>query len=267
MVLGWGGTRTVSEIDAVAVRDCASVIVACSVLGPSLVPTATAVENVNTLSPPTASPFVPSSKKGCAAEPPIAVRSARTAMPVLGGPLPGVTVTMRRVVSPGSSVFGLAAPTPDGLVVTTPLAVSEKSSTARPSSAPEALKSVQRIQNVAPGAMLIGMLAVSEAWFVLPSSSPTVPVVIGLEKSSASTSIQVAPAELSPVALTLYWKAIRSGPRLAVPRRHCSPVYAITSSVMVPPVLFTKLAPKIGTRPPLCSPPRARSGLPVAPKL
>ena len=254
-------------IDAVPLRDWASVMVAVSVFGPSLVPGATVARNVNTLSPPTASPLVPSSKKDWAAVPPMEVRSARTARPVLGGPLPGVTVTVRRVVSPGSSAFGLAAPTPEGLVVTSPLAVRAKSSTARPSSAPEALKSVQRIQKVAPGAMFTGMVAVSNVWFALPSSAPTTPVVIGLEKSSASTSIQVAPDEPSPVALTLYWKSSRSGPRLAVPRRHCSPLYAITSSVIVDPVSFRKLAPRVGTRLPLCSPPRARSALPVAPKL
>ena len=68
------------------------------------------------LSPPIASPFEPSSKKVCVAEPPIVLRSPTTARPVLGGNVPGVTVTVRRVDDPEVTEFGLAAPTPDGLV-------------------------------------------------------------------------------------------------------------------------------------------------------
>ena len=45
--------------------------------------------------------------------------------------------------------------------------------------------------------------------------------VMGELKSSASTSVQLPVA--SEVALRLYWKSRRSA-RLAVPRRHCSPV-------------------------------------------
>lgn len=52
------------------------------------------------------------------------VRSAVTAIPVLSGPVPGVTATVSSVDSPASSDAGLAAPTPDGLVVTA-LTVSE----------------------------------------------------------------------------------------------------------------------------------------------
>src|SRR5689334_20108310 len=43
-------------------------------------------------------------------------RSAVTTMPVLVGFVPGVTVTLRVDASPVKTVFGVAVPTPDGLV-------------------------------------------------------------------------------------------------------------------------------------------------------
>ena len=43
-------------------------------------------------------------------------RSAVTANPVLAGFVPGVTVTVSVDESPGSTEFGVAAPTPDGLL-------------------------------------------------------------------------------------------------------------------------------------------------------
>jgi hypothetical protein len=61
-----------------------------------------------------------------------------------------------------------------------PLAVREKSSTARPSSAPVASTSVQRIQKLAPLLMLKPvMVELRELRFApaLPSSGPTGPVV------------------------------------------------------------------------------------------
>src|ERR1700744_2472190 len=67
-----------------------------------------AVENEKTLSPGVTSPFVPSSKKACVADPPIPERSAVTAMPVL--PVPGVTVTVSSVIPPEVTVEGFAAP-------------------------------------------------------------------------------------------------------------------------------------------------------------
>src|SRR5438132_1412311 len=46
----------------------------------------------------------------------MAETSALTARPVLGGFVPGVTVTVRSVASPAARKFGVAAPTPLGLV-------------------------------------------------------------------------------------------------------------------------------------------------------
>src|SRR5258706_9155287 len=61
------------------------------------------------------SPFVPLSKNCWLAEPPMAVRLALTAKPVLVGPVPGVTVTVSRVVPPARTELGLAAHVPRGL--------------------------------------------------------------------------------------------------------------------------------------------------------
>src|SRR5688572_31320143 len=75
-----------------------------------------------------------------------------------------------------------------------PCGVRAKSSTARPSSAPLAFKSFQRIQKVAPLAierLAIELLTAVRLAAALPSRAPAVPaVLIGLVKSSALTSVQ-----------------------------------------------------------------------------
>src|SRR5258706_15959124 len=89
------------------------------VFPPGVLELATVAWNENTLSPATASPWLASSKNCWMADPPIELRSPATAIPVLGGLLPGVTLTVRSVEPPAMSVFGLAAPVPDGLVAGT----------------------------------------------------------------------------------------------------------------------------------------------------
>ena len=82
--------------------------------------------------------------------------------------------------------------------------VSEKSSTARPSSAPEALTSVHRMQKPLPLAMArppIWLAMAVRLAASLPSFAP-VPTVFGVLKSSASTSTQVP--SVRPVASRLY---------------------------------------------------------------
>ncbi len=76
-----------------------------------------------------------------------------------------------------------------------PCGVTEKSSMARPSSAPEELRSFQRIQKVAPLAMfrleMVVEMAVRLA-ALFPSSAPAAAaVLIGFVKSSAFTSVYV----------------------------------------------------------------------------
>src|SRR5947209_4879561 len=60
------------------------------------------------LSPAVTSPLVPSSKSGCEAEPPMGLRFARTAIPVLAGEVPGVRVAVRRVGLPVKTLAGEA---------------------------------------------------------------------------------------------------------------------------------------------------------------
>ena len=67
-------------------------------------------------SPAVMSPFVPLSTSACVALPPMLVRFALTAMPVLGGLVPGVTATVSRDCAVIATVDGLAAPTPLGFV-------------------------------------------------------------------------------------------------------------------------------------------------------
>src|SRR5882762_8275279 len=69
------------------------------------------------LSPVVTSPFVPSSNNACVAEPPIEVRLAVTARPVLVGLAPGVTFTVSSDEPPAATEEGLAVPDPVGLVV------------------------------------------------------------------------------------------------------------------------------------------------------
>ncbi len=93
----------------------------------------------------------------------------------------------------------------------------------------------------------------------LPSRAPTVPVITGLEKSRPLWSVQVPVERL--VASVLSWKSSRSAARPAVfwPRRHCSPVYEITSAWIVDPVLLVNWAPMTGVRALLSRQPNARS--------
>ena len=80
------------------------------------------------------------------------VRSPVTASPVLDGSEPGRHIDGEQRHPPAATLDGFALPTAVGPVETTePCGVSEKSSMARPSSAPLASKSIQRIQNVASG--------------------------------------------------------------------------------------------------------------------
>ena len=141
-------------------------------------------------------------------------------MPVEAGLTPGVMLAVRVVGLPAATGLGLADPVPKGAPVSS--GVREKSSTARPSSAPLASVSVQRIQMVAPGGMLTVMEApravLSAA--ALPFLAPTV-AVSGVTKLRAGTPAQV-PLTRS-VAVVLYSKLSWSV-RAAVPRRHSSPV-------------------------------------------
>src|SRR5512132_439583 len=136
------------------------------------------------------------------------------------------------------------------------LGVRLNSSTPSSSSANDALKSAQRIQNEAPS-------GIARFWIVddtaprfpaaLPSSWPTVPTVTGPEKSSVSASFHAPVVRF--VASRLYWKSSRSGPRPDVPNRHCSPTYAMASVVMVEPVLLVNDAPIVGVSVPESSVP------------
>ncbi len=219
------GLCTLSAIVAAPLRDCASLIAAGRLSTPGVAPGPTVARYEKTRSPPVTSPLVSSSNRACAPEPPISVRSAVTARPVLVGLAPGVTVTVSSVVPPTCTSDGLDAPMPLGLVGPAgAVAVSAKLSTARPSSEPAALRSVQRIQKVAPAGMLRAVIAPEMAVrlaVALPSSAPVVGPVTGAVKSSASASTQVPVVRL--VAFRLYWKSRRST-RASAPRRHCSPV-------------------------------------------
>ena len=108
-----------------------------------------------------------------------------------------------------------------------------KSSTASPSSELKTLTSSQRTQTVAPGAISAVLMAPESAVRLaaaLPFSAAAPGSVIGLVKSRPLTLTQVAASSPRPVAVRLYWKSRRSGPRGGVPtlpdapRRHCSPV-------------------------------------------
>src|SRR5438128_2699574 len=85
-----------------------------NVLAPGLVPLLTVAEKEKMLSPASASPCVASSKNCCVEKPPIGLRLATTASPVLVGFDPGVTDTVSSEVEPASTLLGFAAPTPTG---------------------------------------------------------------------------------------------------------------------------------------------------------
>src|SRR5260370_799117 len=202
-----------------------SEMVASSDFEPGAMLLATVALKEKTLSPAVTAPLVPSSKSACDAEPPMALRSAVTVRPVLAGLAPGATVTLSKVVLPTVTGFGVAEPVPLGLDEPA-VGVREKSSTASPSSAPLASKSVQWIQKVAPLAMfkelIVELMAVRSA-AALPFLAPTV-TVSGVVKLSAATATQVPTVTL--VAFRLYSK-LRRSVRPAVPKRHSSPVYAM----------------------------------------
>src|SRR5205823_1886586 len=92
------GPSTESAIEAKVERACASATVHWSDLLPGTVPAATVAlyENV----------FAGLSANACVAEPPIADRSQVTVIAVLGGFVPGVTVTVSCVEPPTGTVAG-----------------------------------------------------------------------------------------------------------------------------------------------------------------
>src|SRR4051794_7020198 len=141
--------------------------------------------------------------------------------------------------------------------VPTGLGVIEKSSTARPSSAPLASISVHRIQTQSPLGMfrpvIVELSAVRRA-AAFPFLAP-ITDVSGVTKFSAVTLVHVP--VVRSVASKLYWKLIWSV-RVAVPFRHSSPLYATASDVIVLPVPLLNAAPKIGLSVPLRRLPRAR---------
>src|SRR6476646_1936612 len=114
-----GAVLTTRVMVADPLRPCASEIEIGKDFVPGVVVTVTTVENENVLFPAVTSPFVPSSKNGSVAEPPMLLRSPETTMPVLVGLAPGVTSTVSKVVPPWSTDAGLAAPAPLGFVVPT----------------------------------------------------------------------------------------------------------------------------------------------------
>src|SRR4029077_19005186 len=77
---------TVSAIDVEPLRLCASVIVTARFFTPADVPALTVAVKEKL--------FPPLSVNACVLEPPMELRSARTAMPVLVGLVPGVTLTV-----------------------------------------------------------------------------------------------------------------------------------------------------------------------------
>ena len=107
---------TLIVVVAVLLRSSASEIVKVITRGPEGVPGATVTSSEKTRSPAVASPWVPSSYRGDGSTPPIGVRSALTARPVLGGFAPGVTATVSRVLPPAGTEGGFAAATPVGAV-------------------------------------------------------------------------------------------------------------------------------------------------------
>src|SRR5688572_25870942 len=68
------------------------------------------------LSPAVVSPLVPSSKNGCVIWPPISLRLPLTVIPVLGGVVAGITVTVKWTFAPGETVVGFAASAANSVV-------------------------------------------------------------------------------------------------------------------------------------------------------
>ena len=99
-------TVTVREMEVLPVRLCASVIVTGRLFEPAVVLLVTIAVNEKLL--------LPLSVNACAFDPPIELRFARTAMPVLKGFAPGVTLTVSVVLPPASTLPGFAEPVPVG---------------------------------------------------------------------------------------------------------------------------------------------------------
>src|SRR3954469_16829486 len=118
-----------------------------------------------------------------------------------------VRLTVNGAASRVTVAIGFAGGVMLGAVLPTPFGVSEKSSTDRPSSAPVASVSVQRMKNVAPfgiDTVIVVERAVRSA-AALPFFAPAV-TVSGVTKLSAGTPVYV-PVERS-VAFVLYSKLI-----------------------------------------------------------
>ena len=113
---GTGGTPTSSVMLPPLLRICASATVNGNIFNPLVVLLSTVAWKEKMLSPAISSPFVALSKNGCAANPPMDVRSHRHGDSRLVGFAPGVTVTVSSVVPPGMTLAGSAAPTPVGSV-------------------------------------------------------------------------------------------------------------------------------------------------------
>src|SRR5262249_44791615 len=116
-VVGAGGDCTMRDAVVELLRAWASLIEMGRVFVPGVVPLATVAWNENTLSLGVTSPWVPSSKNCCDADPPIRLKSPTTPMPVLRGFVPGVTFTVRRVEPPACRLLGFAEAIPIGGVV------------------------------------------------------------------------------------------------------------------------------------------------------
>src|SRR5258707_10091088 len=108
-------------MEVVLLRPWASATTMGRLLAPGVALTATTAEKENVPSPAVGSPLLPSSKKGWVAGPPIALKSPLTVIPVLAGPLPGVTTTRNSVVPPWATEAGGALPRPVGLEFATEL--------------------------------------------------------------------------------------------------------------------------------------------------
>src|SRR5207247_1578889 len=98
---------TVTKAAVVAARACASATETLMVFVPLGIAPPTVMVKEKRPSPGVASPFKPSSKRVCVAEPPSGVRSAVTVMPVLGGAAPGVTSAMIVVAVVTGTVGGM----------------------------------------------------------------------------------------------------------------------------------------------------------------
>ena len=145
---------------------------------------------------------------------------ARTSLPpsvMVILPLPACTVSLKVrtmlafAVTPVSPSVGDVALKVGGVV--SALAVSEKSSIARPSSAPDALASLQRRAKVAPFAILSAEIVDDKLVknpMLLPTRAPADPVVSGVMKSSGFQSSQVPVVELRGIQAVLKIELIRA---------------------------------------------------------